>query len=250
MRKSDPRVRIVFLQKHDSNPNYIFAVQATGRNFQYGLNFGVPSNPTLRVRYSSPLASVHEKATDSVYCGNSSVSCVMKCCSTSTVVKNPALVQILITQFSCESFSTRSWYFGKRSSCAGSSVEGVGVSSTNLSIETMVRLCGGVLSPGDPVPQRLLVHDIKEEESGKQKEVLEAKDDEEMDSEVDGEVGEKVTQRVHETWRWRWDEQGTNFSHSGCTRNQRTRKMVTTEKTHYTQTISAHSPFFSCSREC
>ena len=40
----------------------------------------------------------------------------------------------------------------------------------------------------------LLVLDIKEEEGDKQKEVLEAKDDEEMDSEVDGEIGERETE--------------------------------------------------------
>ena len=41
--------------------------------------------------------------------------------------------------------------------------------------------------------------DLKEGEE--QKEVLEAKDDEEKESEADGEVEEKVTQRAHETWR-------------------------------------------------
>ena len=47
----------------------------------------------------------------------------------------------------------------------------------------------------------VLVHDIKEEEGERQKEVQEAKGDEEKESEVDGEVGERVTQRGHETWR-------------------------------------------------
>ena len=51
----------------------------------------------------------------------------MKYCPTSTVVRNLASVQILITRFCCESLSTRSWYFCNRSSCAGSSVESVGV---------------------------------------------------------------------------------------------------------------------------
>ena len=36
-------------------------------------------------------------------------------------------------------------------------------------------------------------------EGEEQKEVLEAKDDDEKESEVDGEVEERVTQRVHET---------------------------------------------------
>ena len=47
----------------------------------------------------------------------------------------------------------------------------------------------------------VLVHDIKEDEGGRQKEVLEAQGDEEKESEIDGEVGEKVTQLAHETWR-------------------------------------------------
>ena len=47
----------------------------------------------------------------------------------------------------------------------------------------------------------VLVHDIKEEEVEEQKEVLEAKDDEEKESEIDGEIEERVTQRAHETWR-------------------------------------------------
>ena len=57
-------------------------------------------------------------------------------------------------------------------------------------------------SPGDPTPQRqcpwLLSTYLKEGED--QKEVLEAKDDEEKESEIDGEVEERVTQRAHETW--------------------------------------------------
>ena len=56
-------------------------------------------------------------------------------------------------------------------------------------------------SPGDPTPQRqctwLLSTYLKEDEE--QKDVLEAKDDEEKESEVDGEVEERITQRVYET---------------------------------------------------
>ena len=76
----------------------------------------------------SSLGKVYlRQATDSVYCENSAVSFVVKYCPTSTVVRNPASVQILITRFCCDSHSTRSWYFCNRSSCAGSSVKGVGV---------------------------------------------------------------------------------------------------------------------------
>ena len=43
-----------------------------------------------------------------------------------------------------------------------------------------------------------VVYFLKEGEE--QKEVLEAKDDEEKESEVDGEVEERVTQSAHDTW--------------------------------------------------
>ena len=56
--------------------------------------------------------------------------------------------------------------------------------------------------PGSSVAVRVVsVHDTQEEEVERQKEVQEAKGDEEKENEVDGEVGEKVTQRAHETWR-------------------------------------------------
>ena len=76
----------------------------------------------------SSLGKVYSRqATDSVNCENSSVSCVMKYCPTSTVVRNPASEQNYITRFCCDNLSTRSWYFCNRSSCAKTSVEGVGV---------------------------------------------------------------------------------------------------------------------------
>ena len=56
---------------------------------------------------------------------------------------------------------------------------------------------------------------IKEVEGVKQQEEQENKRDEEIGDEVNGEV-EEVTQHTHETWRWLWDEQGTNLSHSVC----------------------------------
>ena len=67
--------------------------------------------------------------------------------------------------------------------------------------------CGGVLivrvASSSAAVRVFLVHDIKEEEGERQKEVQEAKGDEEREreSEADGEVGEKVTQRAHGTWR-------------------------------------------------
>ena len=44
-----------------------------------------------------------------------------------------------------------------------------------------------------------VVYYLKEGEE--QKEVLEAKDDEEKERELDGEVEERIIQRAHKTWR-------------------------------------------------
>ena len=52
-----------------------------------------------------------------------------------------------------------------------------------------------------PAVRVVSVHDIKEEEGERQKEVQEAKSDEKRVGEVDGEVGERVTHCAHETWR-------------------------------------------------
>ena len=47
MRNSDPRVRIVFVHRLNSDLNSVFTLQTTGCNFRYGPNFGVPSDPTF-----------------------------------------------------------------------------------------------------------------------------------------------------------------------------------------------------------
>ena len=101
MRNSDPRVRIVFVYKCKSNFHSILTLYATGCDFQFGPNFGVPSNPTfLALIIFHHLAKMYSRhATKSVNCENSSVSFVLKYCPTSTVVRNPASVQILITRF-------------------------------------------------------------------------------------------------------------------------------------------------------
>ena len=49
-----------------------------------------------------------------------------------TRVLQAASVHVLNTRFCCNSLSTRSWYFCNRSSCAGTSVEGVGVIINNI----------------------------------------------------------------------------------------------------------------------
>ena len=104
-----------------------FTLHVAGCDFQYGPNFGLHSNPTFRfswifISWQSVLTTSHW------FCKLLwELFSVMKYCPTSTSVRNPASVQNLITRFCCYSLSTRSWYFCNRSSCAGSSVECVGV---------------------------------------------------------------------------------------------------------------------------
>ena len=122
MRNSDPRVRIVFVYRFNSDFHSIFTSQVAGWDFQNGpilvfpliQPFGSDDFSSLRKMYS-------RQATESVNCENFSVSFIMKYCPTSTVVRNPASLQYFITRFCCDSLSTRSWYFCNRSSCAGSS---------------------------------------------------------------------------------------------------------------------------------
>ena len=104
----------------------MFTLQVAGCNYQYGLNFGVhPESQPFGSDDFSSLGKVYSRqATESVNCENSSVSFVITYCPTTTVVKNPASVQILFTLSCCDKFSIRSWYFRNRfsSCCAGSSV--------------------------------------------------------------------------------------------------------------------------------
>ena len=99
----------------------------------------------------------------------------------------------------------------------------LGVLGTSLRDEVVVGLitCGGVLLSGGPSSSAevrvVVIHDIKEVEGVRQQEVQEDKSGEEIGDEVNGEVEEEITQRAHETWRRRWNEQGTNLSHSVCT---------------------------------
>ena len=52
MRNSDPRLRVVLTQRPDSNFNSMFAIQATGRYFQYGSNFCASLDPSFRLWWS------------------------------------------------------------------------------------------------------------------------------------------------------------------------------------------------------
>ena len=78
----------------------------------------------------------------------------------------------------------------------------LGVLHTSLCDEVVVGLitCGRVLFGQGPSRALVLVHNNKEDEGEKQKEVRESQGSEEIESEVDREVGEKITQRARETW--------------------------------------------------
>ena len=104
--------------------------------------------------------------------------------------------------------------------------------------------CGGVLivrGPSSSAAVRVvLVHDIKEEEGERQKEVQEAKGDEEKESEVDGEVGKRVNQRAQMTMRQtrrKLEPQCDQSCMQGTA--QQTRTTLTTKNRHYKQTSSA-----------
>ena len=106
MRNSDPGVRIVSVHGHDSDLSSMFTMQATGCHFQYGPNFGVPSDPTFWFRCGRVYS---RQATASVNCETSAVSFVMKYCPISTTFRNPASsVQNLLNLSCCDSFSIRS----------------------------------------------------------------------------------------------------------------------------------------------
>ena len=123
MRNSDPRVRTVFVYRFNSNFLSTFTLQATGCNFQYGPILVFPLIQPFGSDESSPLGKVYSRqSTASLNCENSPVSFVMKYCPTSTVFRNPASVQNLISLFCCDNFSIRSQYLCNRNSlCAGSS---------------------------------------------------------------------------------------------------------------------------------
>ena len=129
MRNSDARVRIVFVYRINSNFHSIFTLQITGCDFQHGSNFrDIPwIQPVGSVDFSSRGKVYSRHVSGCVNCENSSVCIVTKYCPTSTVFRNPASVQIFINRSCCGSFSTRSLYFCNKLSCAGISIEGLGV---------------------------------------------------------------------------------------------------------------------------
>ena len=51
VRNSDPRLRIVFVYRLNSNLYSIFTLQISGCDFQHGSNCGIPLNPTFRLSW-------------------------------------------------------------------------------------------------------------------------------------------------------------------------------------------------------
>ena len=111
MRNSDARVRNVFVHGYDSDPNSIFAMQATGCNFQYGPNFGVSLDPTFWVAMLLRLLAecTHDWPLHGIV-RILAASLVMKYCPVSKTLRNPASMQNLLTLTVCENLSIRSSY--------------------------------------------------------------------------------------------------------------------------------------------
>ena len=124
MRNSDPGVRIVFVHGHDSDLNSIFAVQATGCNFQLVFRwielFGCDASSSLGRVYSRQAAARN--------CEKSAVSFVMKYCPISTTFRNPASTQNLLNLSCCDNFSIRSPYCCNRRSLRARSSQSKGAS--------------------------------------------------------------------------------------------------------------------------
>ena len=104
-------MRIVSVQRHNSNLNSVFTVQKiTGCNFQYGPNLRIPLDPSfwlwwLFLSWKSVFTTCH-----CINCENYAVSFVMKYCPISTTFRNHASVQHLLNLSCCDSFSVRSPY--------------------------------------------------------------------------------------------------------------------------------------------
>ena len=111
MSNSDPRVRIVFVHRQNSDLNSLFTLQTTSQILVFSLiqPFGKDVSSSLCKVYS-------RQATASVNCENYAVSFVMKYCPISTTFRNPASIQNLLNLSCCDGFSIRSPYLFKRRS--------------------------------------------------------------------------------------------------------------------------------------
>ena len=107
MRNSDPRLWIIFSQRPDSNFNSMFAVQITGRDFQYGSDSCISPESILLVVMIHHL--LEECIQDKPLCES---VWNHQCLSSWNIVplQQPVSIQNLLTLFSCESNFIRSSY--------------------------------------------------------------------------------------------------------------------------------------------
>ena len=105
-RNSDPRVRIMFVHRFNSDFHSMFTLYVTGCDFQYGSNFwcSLESNLSGQLIYRLVVTYNSRHVNGSANCKNSSVCFVMKYCPTSTVFKNPAPVQFWSLSFVVRAF--------------------------------------------------------------------------------------------------------------------------------------------------
>ena len=127
MRNSHPRVRIVFVHTFNSDVHSVFTLQVTGCDFQYGSQSWLESNLSGQLICHLVVTYTHDMSLALQIVRTPQYVFVMKYCPTSTVFRNPASIQIFINRSCCGSLSTRSLCFCNRFSCAGISIEGVGV---------------------------------------------------------------------------------------------------------------------------
>ena len=134
MRNSDPRVRSVFVHRFSSNFHSMFTLRATSCDSQYGSNFGVPSNPTFRVSWI--FVSWQSVLTTCLwFC---KIVRTRQCALSWSIVRlqlSPGILhqyKILSHDFAVRAFPLVPCNFCKKISCAGISVEGVGVVINNF----------------------------------------------------------------------------------------------------------------------
>ena len=129
MRNSDPGVSIVSVQRTNSDLNSVLTVQATGCNFQYGSNFGVPLGSILLVvTLLRLLAKVYSRQAAAQNCENSAVSFVMKHCPILNNIQKSCIHTTFLNLSCCDDFSIRSPYCCNRRSFRARSSQSEGTS--------------------------------------------------------------------------------------------------------------------------
>ena len=117
MRKSYPRVSIIFVHRHNSDLNSELTWQQQVATSNTGLILVFPRIQPSGSDAPSSLGRVYSRqAAASVNCENSAVSFVMEYCPISTTFRNPASIKYSLNLSCCANFSIRSPYCWKRRS--------------------------------------------------------------------------------------------------------------------------------------